>query len=966
MSPEQARGETVAPEADIFAFGAVLYELVTGRHPFMAASQLGTLHALMWETPEPPSLVNPEVPRALDQLILEALQKDSRLRPGAGEVLYRLGLAHDASIATALSAVSVAQRTSRSSRAVVGRDLEMDALLHEFERAERGKGRVVLLSAEAGLGKTTILDAFIKLLEDRGEVVRVGRGRCSERLAGAEAYLPVLEVLDSLQHSEKHGSLSRLLRALAPSWYVQITPLPENDSSAARLAADVAVGSQERLKREIGALLEEVTRIHPVVLCFDDVHWADPSTTDLIGYLARRMDNMRLLIIATCRPSVLAQTKHAFLPMKLDLVSRGACREISPGHFDEAAINRYLALQFPDHSFPRGFAGVIHQRTEGHPLFVVDLLRDLRRRQVLKQQDGKWIITEDLSALTRELPESVRSLVQRKIDALDDGDRRLLGTASVQGVDFDTALLSAVLERTEDDIEDALERLEREHALVRFVDEHETDNRQLTLRYRFAHHIYHNAFDTSLRATRRAALSRAIARQLVGRLGGQPCDCAAQIALLFESARDNVRAAEYWNQAAQAAARLYAHDETERLARRGLELLRNEPDSPAKSAAELGLQMTYGLCMKTSRGYAVAEVGRAYARARELCHQIDDPARVVPVLIGMSAHHIVSGEITTAREVALEMLDLFNRLGDSNLQMIGQWTLGAALFHMGELEVGHDHLACALDLYDPAFHKPRVWDTGIDPGIFCRCEIARTFTMRGFPDQGLQHVRRAVAEARALEHPQPLAFALLFSTIIHLARREPAEVCRVFDELESLCRGHGIAQELQWGAPLRGRALIELGQIDRGMDELKAGLAAHAITRSGLLRPYYLVLLAGGLLRANRLDEALAAIKESRAFADQSSQHSYDAENRRLLGEILLAMGDHEGTERAYLESLEIARQQGGQWYTLRSSRGYASFLIRVGRTEEARKVLAPVCESIVEGRDSYDFVYAEALLKTI
>jgi predicted ATPase len=965
MSPEQARGETVAPEADIFAFGTMLYELVTGRHPFMAASQLGTLHALMWETPEPPSLVNPEVPRALDQLILETLQKDSRLRPGAGEVLYRLGLAHDASIATALAAVTVAQRTTRSTRAVVGRDLEMDALLHEFERAERGKGRVVLLSAEAGLGKTTILDAFIKLLEDRGEVVRVGRGRCSERLAGAEAYLPVLEVLDGLQHSEKHGSISRLLRAVAPSWYVQITPLSENDSSAARLAADVAIGSTERLKREIGTLLEEITRIHPVVLCFDDLHWADPSTTDLIGYLARRIDTMRLLILATCRPSELAQTKHPFLSLKLDLVSRGACREISPGHFDEVAINRYLALQFPDHAFPRGFAGIIHQRTEGHPLFVVDLLRDLRRRQVLKQQDGMWIIAEDLSSLRQELPESVRSLVQRKIDALDEADRRLLGTASVQGVDFDSVVLSAVLERPEDDIEDALDRLEREHALVRFVDEHETDNRQLTLRYRFAHHIYHKAFDASLRATRRATLSRAIAQQLVARLGGQPCDCGAQIALLFESARDNVRAAEYWNQAAQAAARLYAHDETERLARRGLTLLETEPDSPAKSAAELGLQMTYGLCMKTSRGYAVPEVGRAYARARQLCHQIDDPARVIPVLIGMSAHHIVSGEITIARDVALEMLDLFNRLGDTNLQMIGQWTLGAALFHHGELEVGHDHLARALELYDPAFHKPRVWETGIEPGIFCRCELARTLTMRGFPDQGLQYARTAVAEARALEHPQPLAFAMLFSTIIHLARREPAQVCRVFDELAALCRAHGIAQELQWGAPLRGRALIELGQIDQGMEELKAGLAAHTITRSALLRPYYLVLLAGGLLRSRQLDAALAVLTEARVAADGTEQHSYDAEHRRLLGEVLLAMGDHEGTERAYLDSLEIARQQGARWYTLRSSRGFASFLINVGRTEEARKVLS-VCDSITEGRDTYDFVSAEALLKTI
>jgi len=965
MSPEQARGETAAPEADIFAFGAMLYEITTGRHPFMAASQLGTLHALMWETPEPPSLLNPELPRALDQLILETLQKDARLRPGAGEVLYRLGLAHDSSIATSLSAVTVSHRTARSSRAVVGRDLEMDALLHEFERTDRGKGRVVVLSAEAGVGKTTLLEAFVRLLEDQGEAVRIGRGRCSERLAGSEAYLPVLEVLDSLQRNEKHGSLSRLIRALAPSWYVQIMPPSENDSSAARLAADTATGSQERLKREIATLLEEVTRMHPVVLCFDDVHWADPSTTDLIGYLAHRIDDMRLFIIATCRPSELAQAKHPFLPLKLDLIAHGSCREIVPGYLDEDAIGRYLALQFADHSFPRGFAAVIHQRTEGHPMFVVELLRDLRRRQVLVQQDGKWIVAEDLAALKKAMPESVRSLVQRKIDALDDSDRRLLAAASVQGVDFDTAVLSAVLERPEEEIEDRLERLEREHALVRFVEEKEAANRALTLQYRFAHQIYHHAFDASLRATRRAALSRAIAKQLIARLGGKPCDCAADIALLLESARQNVHAAEYWNQAAQAAARLYAHDETERLARRGLTLLESEPDSPQKAAAELGLQMTYGLSVKTSLGYAVPEVGRAYARARELCRQIDDPARVIPVLIGLSAHHIVSGEITTSRDVALEMLDLFNRLGDPNLQMLGQWSLGAALFHLGELEVGHEHLTRGLELYQPAFHKARVWETGIDPGIFCRCELGRTLAMRGFPDQGLRYVADAVSEARALEHPQPLAFALLFSTILHLARREPAQVCRVYEELAALCQAHGIAQELQWGAPLRGRALVELGQIDRGMEELKTGLAAHTLTRSALLRPYYFVLYAGGLLRARRLDEAQAALDESRAVADATSQHAYDAEHRRIEAEVRLAQGDLEGTERLYLDSLAIARSQGARWLELRASRGYASYLIRTGRPDEARTVLG-ICESITEGRDTHDFVYAEALLRTL
>ncbi len=395
MAPEQARGEAVTAEADIFALGVVLYELVTGRHPFMAASQLGTLHALLWETPEPPSLLNPELPRAIDQLIVEALQKDQRLRPGASEVMYRLALAHDSSVATALSSVTVTPRPAAANANLVGREHELDAMSHEFDRAQRGKARLVVVSGEAGVGKTTLIEAFVQQLEDKGEPVRVGRGRCSERLAGSEAYLPVLEALDSLQRNEHLGSLSRLIRALAPSWYAQLMPPTENDSSAARLAAETSGGSQERLKREIASLLEEVGRIQPVILWFDDVHWADPSTTDLIGYLARRLDNSRLLIVATGRPSEFAQLRHPFLPLKLDLVSRGLCREITPSVLDEAAIERYIALQFPEHAFPAGLARLIHQRTEGNPLFMAEAVRDLRRRQVVQQKDGRWVMTDE-------------------------------------------------------------------------------------------------------------------------------------------------------------------------------------------------------------------------------------------------------------------------------------------------------------------------------------------------------------------------------------------------------------------------------------------------------------------------------------------------------------------------------------------------------------------------------------------
>ena len=966
MAPEQARGERVSPEADVFSLGVLLYELATGRHPFLAPSQVGTLHQLMWETPEPPMLLNPDLPRPLDQLILEMLQKDPRLRPGASEVMYRLNIAHDSTVAVALAAATPVAKPTLTNANLVGRDEELQALLQEFERAKRNKARILVVSGEAGMGKTTLVEAFLQHLQDAGEAVRIGRGRCSERLAGSEAYLPVLEILDSLQRHEQLGSLGRLIRAIAPSWYVQIMPPSENDSSAERLAVETAGGSQERLKREIAALFEEIGRMQPVVVCLDDIHWADPSTTDLIGYLARRLDSARMLFITTCRPSAIAQGRHPFLSLKLDLMSRGLCREIMPASLDEAAVDRYLTLQFPGHAFPPGFAGVIHRRTEGNPLFMTDVLRDLRRRQAIRQVDGRWTVADDLEALESELPQSVLSLIQRKLEALDDGDRRLLAAASVQGVDFDSAIVARALQLGQDDVEDRLEKLEREHALVRFVEEFECADRSLTLRYRFTHHLYQNTIYDSLRITRRVSLSKAIADALVARLPKTGSENAADIAMIFEVARENVRAAEYWNRAAQSAARLYAHDDTARLAQRGLALLRNEPDTPERAAAELDLQMTYALAIKTGQGYAVAGVGAAYARARELCRKVEDPARVIPVLIGMSAHHIVSGEIKTAHEIALEMQGLFNRIGERNLQMIGEWSMGAALFHLGELKSAHAHLEKGLELYDPAFHSPRVWQTGVEPGIFCRAEYSRTLTLLGYPDQGLACAQAAVAQARVLDHPQPLAFALLFEIFAHLARRSPREVQRTYDQLAVVCHAHGIAQEVQWAAPLCGRAFIDLGDSQRGLRVIEEGIAAHTITRSALLRPYYFISLAGALLRSGHLDRCQRALDQAAEVSEATSQHAYDSEHARLQAELHSLRKEFNLAEQSYERALDISRSQGARWLELRASRGYAHFLVSHNRVSDARDLLGPLLRCITEGRDTLDYMYAENLLNTL
>jgi tetratricopeptide (TPR) repeat protein len=228
-------------------------------------------------------------------------------------------------------------------------------------------------------------------------------------------------------------------------------------------------------------------------------------------------------------------------------------------------------------------------------------------------------------------------------------------------------------------------------------------------------------------------------------------------------------------------------------------------------------------------------------------------------------------------------------------------------------------------------------------------------------------VREAVRQARALDHPQPRAFALLFELIALVAQRSPREALTVFDELESLCRAHGIAQELQWAVPIRGRALIELGEVGQGIRELEEGLAAHTITRSALLRPYYFTLFAGALIRLARYEDAQRALDESAASAAATAQPAYEAERTRLQGTLYARQRGADGrADESFRRALAIARAQGAHWFELRSARGYADFLVQRGRGDEARDLLRPVLGWFTEGRSTVDYVYADALLKSL
>jgi Protein kinase domain/AAA ATPase domain len=565
MSPEQAKGETASSASDIFALGIVLYELAVGQHPFPADSQVGVLHAIVAQPPLSPTRLNPEIPASLEGLLLRMLEKDPRLRPSAAEV--DVGLSELARITSGPQAGSGLLSIQRH---MVGRQAELAELRAGFESAAAGRGLLLCVAGEPGLGKTTLVEEFLGELAAGERTCRLARGRCSERLAGTEAYLPFLEALDSLLHGAGGEAMAQVMKVVAPTWYVQLAPLVADDSSFARVRDEAKVASQERLKRELAAFLQEVARLQPLVLFLDDLHWADASTVDLLAYVGSKCAAMRLLLVLSYRPSDLLLSQHPFLHVKLELQGRGVCREILLAFLSRSDIECYLALEFPEHGFPAEFAALIHARTEGNPLFMVDLLRYLRERGVIAQEQGRWALTQSVADIQQGLPESVRSMIQRKIDQLSEADRRLLVAASVQGYEFDAAVVAKALALEAADVEERLEELERVHAFVRRLQEREFPDATLTLRYRFEHVLYQNALYALLTPARKASLSTAVAEALLGYYGEQSAAVASELAMLFEAGRDFARAADSFVVAAQNAARIYANQEAVALLGRAL------------------------------------------------------------------------------------------------------------------------------------------------------------------------------------------------------------------------------------------------------------------------------------------------------------------------------------------------------------------------------------------------------------
>ena len=390
---------------------------------------------------------------------------------------------------------------------LVGREPEMRRLGELASQTVHGSGKFVLLSGEAGIGKSALARSFLQAVQGRHPDLLVGRGACVEQYGTGEAYLPFLQALPGLLAGAGRERAVVLLRRHAPTWCLQF-PSVFSGNTLDQLQREAIGATKERMLRELGDAMAELTAAFPVVLLLEDLHWADASSVDLIRHLGQRIKTQRLLLVGTARYE---EREHAYQLLKnckRELLAQSACEEITLEGLGKEHIARYLNDHFSPNTFPPELAEMIHRKTEGHPLFATGVFQLLAECGDVWKQDGVWSLTRPAGAMDLAVPESVRSMIGKKLEVLEDEDRRALQYASVQGEEFLSTVLAASLEVDELDLEERLDRLERVHRLIQTRTEEELPDGSLAMRYRFAHSLYQNYLYADLLTKRRTLLHR--------------------------------------------------------------------------------------------------------------------------------------------------------------------------------------------------------------------------------------------------------------------------------------------------------------------------------------------------------------------------------------------------------------------------------------------------------------------------
>ena len=788
---------------------------------------------------------------------------------------------------------------------VVGRAEELESLYQAFDDAVAGPGRMIAVTGEPGIGKTTVVDSFLREIQGRGGI---GRGRCSERLAGAEPHLPVLEALDEL--TAKDPEMIEILSRRAPTWLRHIAPRsPLHAQGVERVEQDAR--NSERLMWELTTFLEESSSLDPLVLVFEDLHWTDVSTVDVLAYLAGRLPRLRLLVVLTYRPHELALRDHPFLTVRDELIARGQLEEIPVSLLTPDEVRQYVLSTLNGEDIPPELPALVFRKTEGNPLFMADLVRYLQKRGA---PAGK-------ARAILDVPDSLRALIDRILRGLPPAARQLVSIAAVQGHEFDSATLARVSGMPATDVEDLLRRLDEVHALIALDGETTLPDGTLTLTYRFVHVLYQDALNDSTNPSKRIEWARRIAEALMLAHAGRADHVAGQIATLFETGRDFWQASQHFLTASRNATQRFAFREAVDLATRGLGCLNAATAIDPSHLMQRELDLTFARLVPVSsvEGYASPEAEKMSVRLVELGESLGDVQATAAALSATWMIRIVRGECLAAKDAGIRLVTLARTANDQVLLMNAHMYAQIACHHLGEFAAAGEHTASVVSLV------PHTSATGrrmiiFDPVAASLAESSRNLWITGRLARAQVDADAAVATARELRHPDSLAFALVFQGWFRGNRGDWAASLSSTEAGITTARQSDSVQTLAWNRCVHGWALAHAGQVDEGASELLSGIDASKAIMGQVALPQFYAMMAEVLLRNQNVHAAKEWVDRAILLMNANHDLYFAAELHRLASICHSKQGDQVTAVHHAKRAVDIARSQGARLFELRAA----------------------------------------------
>ena len=431
--------------------------------------------------------------------------------------------------------------SGRPAQLLVGRGGALEVLRETWLRAVSGERQIVFVTGEPGIGKTALAEEFQRQVALGERSVHIAHCQCIEGYGSKEAYGPMLDALGRLCRGPQARPIVQILSAEAPTWLAQLPGFLTREHREI-VQREILGARREGMLREIGDALESVTAETALLLVFDDLHWVDDSTVDLISGLARRRDPAKLMLLATCRTLVAALPRHPFRALMRDLLVHRLCREIALIPLSDLEVEEYLSAQSPASRPPQGLSALVHRHTEGNPLFMVAALEHMAKRRLLTRANGQWQLQVPLEQIEFEVPDDLRHMIEAQFDPLSAQERSALELASIAGASFSASVIGAAAQIDSHSLEDLYEELSRRHQIVKWVGTQFLPDGSVTERYAFVHVLYRQFLYDQQLPVRRARLHRRIGERLAAMYAQRIEEVAREVAYHFEQAADSPRA----------------------------------------------------------------------------------------------------------------------------------------------------------------------------------------------------------------------------------------------------------------------------------------------------------------------------------------------------------------------------------------------------------------------------------------